>query len=104
MQHVGQCGEAPEVEIVARGDGSANVFAAKAAMRVGAPAYDIFKRLCDPEENKRIFDRTCASVNYRNLLEEDPVESTRTFEVSKTGRWKIMGIPVNFESTVVAVE
>ncbi|CAK0876909.1 unnamed protein product [Prorocentrum cordatum] len=56
-------------------------------------------------ENKRIFDRTTASVNCRDLLTESKEDDgTRVFEVSKTGRWKIMGIPVTFESTVLAVE
>jgi len=102
-QHVGEYGE-QEIQIVERGDGPTGVYAAKAVMRLGAPAYDIFKRLCDPEENKRIFDRTTASVNCRNLISESKEDGTRVFEVSKTGRWKIMGIPVTFESTVTAVE
>mmetsp|Transcript_40568 Transcript_40568/g.116122 ORF Transcript_40568/g.116122 Transcript_40568/m.116122 type:complete len:266 (+) Transcript_40568:1975-2772(+) len=102
-QHVGKYGE-EDIQVVERGDGPTGVYAVKATMRLRAPAYDIFKRLCDPEENKRIFDRTTASVNCRDLLTESKEDGTRVFEVSKTGRWKIMGIPVTFESTVLAVE
>ncbi|CAJ1354918.1 unnamed protein product [Effrenium voratum] len=91
-----------EVEILARGEEN-GILAARGTIRVRYNAKQIFQSLCDPEENKRIFDN-CASVNLRNLIQEDVVEKTRTFEVSKTGRWTLLGIPINFESTVVAME
>jgi len=101
-RHVGACGDPPEVEILARGEEN-GILAARGTIRVRYNAKQIFQSLCDPEENKRIFDN-CASVNLRNLIQEDVVEKTRTFEVSKTGRWTLLGIPINFESTVVAME
>jgi len=101
-RHAGACGGAPEVEIVRSGEGG--VFAASGTLRVSAPALDVFKRLTDPEENQVIFARTCAAVNYRDLIEEDSVAQTRLFEVSKTGRWRLLGIPLSFESTVYALE
>ncbi|CAK0891864.1 unnamed protein product [Prorocentrum cordatum] len=103
-RRAGESGGLPGVETLERGDGPDGVYSALASVRLEAPAYDVFRRLCDPEENKRIFDRTCASVNYRHILEEDPEEQSRLIEVSKTGRWRILGIPVHFESTVFAVE
>jgi len=103
QRHVGlSCGAPPEVEIIRLGEGG--VFAARGTMRVSVPAYDLFKRLTDPEENKRIFASNTASVNFRNLLEEDREKGTRLFEVSKTGRWRLIGIPLTFESTVFAEE
>lgn len=44
----------------------------------------------ESQENRRIFDN-CASVNFRNLVQEDEVAKTRTFEVSKTGQWTLVG-------------
>lgn len=102
-RHEGAAGGPPEVEILSTGEES-GVFAARGSIRLGAPAYEIFQRLTDPEENLRIFARTCASVNQRQLIEEDRAAGTRLFEVSKTGRWRLLGIPLSFESTVYAVE
>jgi len=79
------------------------VLAARGTIRVRYNARKIFESFCDPEENKRIFDN-CASVNFRDLLHEDKVKKTRLFEVSKTGQWTLLGIPINFESTVLAME
>lgn len=101
-RHVGECGDPPEVEILSRGE-DGGVLAARGTIRVRYNARKIFESFCDPEENKRIFDN-CASVNFRDLLHEDKVKKTRLFEVSKTGQWTLLGIPINFESTVLAME
>jgi len=101
-RHVGECGDPPEVEILSRGE-DGGVLAARGTIRVRYNARKIFESFCDPEENKRIFDN-CASVNFRELLHEDKVNKTRLFEVSKTGQWTLLGIPINFESTVLAME
>lgn len=101
-RHLGECGDPPEVEILARGEEN-GVLAARGTIRVQYNARRIFESLCDPEENKRIFDN-CASVNFRQLIHEDQVKKTRLFEVSKTGQWNLLGIPINFESTVLAME
>eukprot|EP00442_Polarella_glacialis_P053994 CAMPEP_0115061506 /NCGR_PEP_ID=MMETSP0227-20121206/8043_1 /TAXON_ID=89957 /ORGANISM="Polarella glacialis, Strain CCMP 1383" /LENGTH=332 /DNA_ID=CAMNT_0002446811 /DNA_START=50 /DNA_END=1048 /DNA_ORIENTATION=- len=103
QRHVGACGGPPEVEIISTGLGT-GVLAARGTVRVRASASRVFEALCDPEENKRIFDRNTASVNFRTLVEEDKVAKSRLFEVSKTGRWSLVGIPFNFESTVLALE
>eukprot|EP00931_Biecheleriopsis_adriatica_P076949 TRINITY_DN50605_c0_g1_i1.p1 TRINITY_DN50605_c0_g1~~TRINITY_DN50605_c0_g1_i1.p1 ORF type:complete len:355 (+),score=79.97 TRINITY_DN50605_c0_g1_i1:157-1221(+) len=101
-RHIGGCGGPPEVETVS--DSADNgVLAARGTLRVRYDARKIFEALCDPEENKRIFDN-CSSVNLRNLLEEDEVAKTRLFEVSKTGVWTLVGLPFKFESTVYALE
>jgi len=101
-RHIGDCGDPPEVEILSSGEEN-GVLAARGTIRVRYSAKRIFESLCDPEENKRIFDN-CASVNLRRLVQEDEESKTRTFEVSKTGRWTLLGIPINFESTVLAKE
>lgn len=103
QRHSGAVGGPPEVVIVNLGERD-GVLAARGSVRVRSPAYSVFKRLCDPEENQRIFSENVASVNYRKLIEEDRVAGTRLFESSKTGRWRLLGIPFNFESTVMAVE
>jgi len=100
--HSGASGGPPEVEILRSGE--AGVFAARGTLRVSAPAMEVFRRFTDPEENSRIFSRTCTAVNYRELIEEDATAKTRLFEVSKTGRWRLLGIPLSFESTVYALE
>mmetsp|Transcript_85520 Transcript_85520/g.190037 ORF Transcript_85520/g.190037 Transcript_85520/m.190037 type:complete len:312 (+) Transcript_85520:129-1064(+) len=102
-RHIGACGQPPEVEILRSGQEN-GVYAARGTVRVRSGAYEIFKRLTDPEENARIFAKTLASVNYRKLIEDDKEAGTRLFEVSKTGHWRVLGIPFNFESTVFAVE
>jgi len=102
QRHEGACGEPPEVEIVQSGD--AGVFAAWGTLRVAESAQSVFERLTDPEENLRIFSRTAASLNYRKLVAEDKAAGTRLFEVSKSGRWKLLGLPFTFESTVLALE
>jgi len=101
-RHSGAVGGPPEVDILSTGEGG--VFAARGTLRLAVTALEIFQRLTDPEENARIFARTCAAVNYRDLIEEDTTARTRLFEVSKTGRWSLLGIPLTFESTVYALE
>merc|ERR550525_1547349 len=73
-------------------------------LRVAVPAYEIFTWLTDPVENTRIFAKRVARVNYRKLLEEDEATGTRLFEVSKTGKWRLIGIPLEYESSVFALE
>jgi len=101
-KHLGACGDPPEVQIIRAGE--EGVWAATGTLRLPAPALEVFHRLTDPEENRRIFARTCAAVNYRKLIEADEEARTRLFEVSKTGRWRLLGIPLSFESTVYALE
>lgn len=100
--HVGHSGGPPEVEILRTGEDG--IYSARGSVRVQMPALEVFKRLTNPEENKRIFERSCASVNYHKLIGEDKEAQTRLFEVSKTGRWRVLGIPFHFESTVFALE
>eukprot|EP00930_Biecheleria_cincta_P059025 TRINITY_DN44792_c0_g1_i1.p1 TRINITY_DN44792_c0_g1~~TRINITY_DN44792_c0_g1_i1.p1 ORF type:complete len:345 (-),score=55.76 TRINITY_DN44792_c0_g1_i1:214-1224(-) len=102
-RHVGECGGPPEVEILSTG-ATSGVLAARGTIRVRHNALRIFERLCDLEENSRIFDANLASVNFRKLVEEDKEANTRLFEVSKTGRWTLLGFPISFESTVLALE
>eukprot|EP00929_Paragymnodinium_shiwhaense_P051668 TRINITY_DN25960_c0_g1_i1.p1 TRINITY_DN25960_c0_g1~~TRINITY_DN25960_c0_g1_i1.p1 ORF type:complete len:406 (-),score=97.49 TRINITY_DN25960_c0_g1_i1:262-1479(-) len=101
-RHKGACGEAPEVHIMEVG--ANGIFAAWGTLRVAEPAASLYRRLTDPQENLRIFSRTATSLNYRNLIDENEAESTRLYEVSKSGRWKLLGIPYSFESTVYALE
>mmetsp|Transcript_54472 Transcript_54472/g.117932 ORF Transcript_54472/g.117932 Transcript_54472/m.117932 type:complete len:299 (+) Transcript_54472:96-992(+) len=100
--HEGTCGGPPEVDLVGTGEG--NLWATRGTLRVEQPAYEIFRRLTDPEENMRIFSNTASALNYRKLLQEDEAKGLRLFEVSKTGRWRLFGIPLSFESTVIALE
>lgn len=85
-------------------EGVDGIWAARGTLVVPAPAEEIFARLTDPDENVRIFARNVVALNYRNLLEEDSTAGTRLFEVSKTGCWRLLGLPFSFESTVFAVE
>jgi len=101
-RHVGESGGPPEVEVVSIGTNE--VLAARGTIRVPYNARKIFENICNPEENRRIFEENTASVNLRRLIEEDKVCETRLFEVSKTGRWNLLGVPITFESTVFAME
>lgn len=103
--HSGACGEPPEVEILRSGDDG--IYAAWGTLRVRANALELFLRLTDPQENQRIFSNnrtTSVTLNYRQLIKEDEELGTRLFEVSKTGLWRIYGMPFSFESTVFALE
>lgn len=102
-RHVGEAGAPPEVEVVNAGEKD-GILAARGSIRVLASAREIFERLCDPQENKKIFSSNTASLNYRTMIEEQKEAGSRLFEVSKTGRWRFLGINFNFESTVYAVE
>jgi len=102
QRHTGTAGAAPEVQVVAGGE--AGIYAAMSTLRLKIPAKQVFEYFTDPDENFRIFQKHTAAVNYRNLLEEDKRAGLRTFEVSKTGRWRILGLPFSFESTVYATE
>jgi len=101
-RHIGTAGDAPEVQVVATGE--AGVYAAMSTLRIRVPAKQVFEYFTDPDENFRIFQKHTAAVNYRHLLDEDKAAGLRTFEVSKTGRWRILGFPLSFESTVYATE
>lgn len=101
-RHTGACGGPPEVEVIQTGEDG--LFAAIGTVRVRSSSLELFKRLTDPEENRRIFSDNVASVNYRHLIVDDKAAGTRLFEVSKTGRWHLAGLPFNFESTVLALE
>mmetsp|Transcript_657 Transcript_657/g.1342 ORF Transcript_657/g.1342 Transcript_657/m.1342 type:complete len:299 (-) Transcript_657:96-992(-) len=100
--HTGNAGESPEVKVVAGGE--TGLYATIATYKVHLPAQQVFEYFTDPDENFRIFEKHTAAVNYRNLIEEDKDAGLRTFEVSKSGKWRILGIPFSFESTVYATE
>lgn len=105
QMHSGACGDPPEVEILRSGEGG--VYAARGTLRVPVNALDMYLRVTDPEENQRIFssnESTTVTLNYRKLLKEDEKLRTRLFEVSKTGQWRVYGIPFSFESCVYALE
>jgi len=101
-KHLGEAGGPPEVEIVRQGEGG--LYAARSTLRVAVPAYEIFRWLTDPRENARIFAKRIARVNQRKLVKEDKRAETRLFEVSKTGTFRLLGIPLEYESTVFALE
>jgi len=103
--HSGGCGDPPEVEILNSGEDG--IYAARGTLRVPVNAMELFLHVTDPYENQRIFSNnksTTVTLNYRTLLNEDEKLGTRLFEVSKTGRWRIFGIPFSFESSVYALE
>lgn len=101
-RHVGPAGGPPEVEIVRQGEGG--LYAARSSLRVPVPAYELYLWLTDPVENARIFAKRVRRVNHRKLLREDKRAETRLFEVSKTGFFRLLGIPLEYESTVFALE
>lgn len=98
------CREPPEVEAIGIGECQAGVFAGLGSVRVQVPALEVFRCFSDPSKNKLMFARSVAAVNHRFLVHEDKEAKTRLFEVSKTGRWRVLGIPFGFESTVLALE
>lgn len=100
--HLGSAGDPAEVHIVRQGEGG--LYAARSTLRVAVPALELYKWLTDPAENARIFSKRIANVNSRKLLEEDKRRRTRLFEVSKTGKFRLIGIPLMYESTVFALE
>lgn len=105
QMHSGGCGDPPEVFLLKQGEGG--VYAGCGTLRLRINAVDLFLRLTDPEINLQVFSNSRSSaitLNYRNLIREDEHLGTRLFEVSKTGQWRIFGIPFNFESTVYALE
>lgn len=105
LEHVGPCGGPPEVEALAIGRNcDSGIFAARGGVRVAAPATEVFERFVDPVENQRMFERTIVKVNLRRLIQRDDVAKTRLYEVSKTGRWRILGVPWTSDSTVYALE
>jgi len=98
------CSEPPEVEAIGIGECHAGVFAGLGSVRVAMPALEVFRCFTDPAVNKQIFARSVGAVNHRFLVHEDKEAKKRLFEVSKTGRWRVLGIPFGFESTVFALE
>lgn len=95
-------GGPPVVASVRGGDGG--LFAARGALRVPVPAREVFRWLTEPQTNAWIFGRNVASVNYRRQRAASPDGEKRLFEVSKTGRWRLLGVPLSFESSVLAIE
>lgn len=105
LEHAGPCGGPPEVEALAIGKNrDSGIFAARGSVRVAAPATEVFERFADPVENQRMFERTIVKVNFRKIIRRDDVAKTRLYEVSKTGRWRILGVPWTSDSTVYALE
>jgi len=100
----GGCSEPPEVEAIGIGECRAGVYAGLGSVRVPMPACEFFRCFTDPTKNQQIFERSVAAVNHRFLVHEDKDANTRLFQVSKTGRWRVLGIPFGFESTVFALE
>eukprot|EP00930_Biecheleria_cincta_P096191 TRINITY_DN88069_c0_g1_i1.p1 TRINITY_DN88069_c0_g1~~TRINITY_DN88069_c0_g1_i1.p1 ORF type:complete len:348 (+),score=47.83 TRINITY_DN88069_c0_g1_i1:62-1105(+) len=93
----------PDIEVMSSGTGE--LFAARSTLRIRLPADSVFRMLVDPWENKRVFGKHVVSVNFRNLLAEDPVKRLRLFEVSKTGEWWLLGaVRLKHESTVIVEE
>jgi len=105
LEHVGPCGGPPEIKALAIGrDRDLGIFSARGSVRVAAPATEVFERFADPVENQRMFERTIVKVNFRKLIRCDDAAKTLLYEVSKTGRWRILGIPWTSDSTVYALE
>jgi len=101
-RHAGRCNGDPEVQVVRQGE--EGLYAARSTLRVAVPAYELFCWLTDPDKNAQIFAKRVVRVNQRTLVKEDKRAETRLFEVTKTGKFRLLGIPLEYESTVMALE
>lgn len=98
QSHTSACGGPPDVKVIQAGEGG--IFAARGTLRIAVPALKIFETVTNPDLNLRIFKDT--ELNYRKPLEDQ--NGSKLFEVSKTGTFRILGIPLSWESTVFALE
>jgi len=108
-EHAADLGGPPAVESFCSGEGAAigcpdGLFAAGGTLKIAVPAKEVFDWMTDPVENARIFASNVAGLNYRKFLGAGAGPGTRCYEVSKVGKWRLLGIPLSFESTVIAVE
>jgi len=101
-RHQGPCGGRPQVELIHWGQ--QGLYAARSTVRIAVPARTIMQWLTTPEINVKIFAKQTARANYRKLLHEDRKAGRYVFESSKTGQWRLFGIPIRHESTVIALE
>ncbi|CAE8624294.1 unnamed protein product [Polarella glacialis] len=101
-RHAGSSGGPPVVQSLRTGS-PGGLFAVKGTLRIPVAAPEVFKWLTDPEMSAHIFARHVASCNYRKALDIGK-RTIRYFEVSKTGRWRLLGIHFKFESTVIVRE
>eukprot|EP00931_Biecheleriopsis_adriatica_P124028 TRINITY_DN99112_c0_g1_i1.p1 TRINITY_DN99112_c0_g1~~TRINITY_DN99112_c0_g1_i1.p1 ORF type:complete len:271 (+),score=46.58 TRINITY_DN99112_c0_g1_i1:121-933(+) len=100
--HASQCGEPPDVQLLNLG--FQGLYAARSMVRIAAPARTIMEWLSTPDINLRIFAKHTVSHNYRKLLYEDRNGRIKVYESSKTGLWRVLGVRLYFESTVLALE
>jgi len=91
----------PSVQSMRAGEQN-GLFAVSGALRLAHGALKVFTWLTDAKESEKVFSEHVQSCNSRRLLAERG--SQKLVEVSKTGRWRLLGIPFSFESTVTVLE
>ncbi|CAE7945127.1 unnamed protein product [Symbiodinium sp. KB8] len=91
----------PSVQSMRAGEQN-GLFAVSGALRLAHGALKVFTWLTDAKESEKVFSEHVQSCNSRRLLAERG--NQKLVEVSKTGRWRLLGIPFSFESTVTVLE
>lgn len=106
QRYTGTAASPPEVVSVRAGE--EGIFAVRGVLKLQIPAHDVFVWLTDPVETARIFSSHVASAHHRKVLMDTTDKLKRggfkLVEVSKTGRWRLLGISFSFESTVLVRE
>ncbi|CAE7943845.1 unnamed protein product, partial [Symbiodinium necroappetens] len=83
----------PSVQSMRAGEQN-GLFAVSGALRLAHGALKVFTWLTDAKESEKVFSEHVQSCNSRRLLAERG--NQKLVEVSKTGRWRLLGIPFSF--------
>ena len=94
-------GDEPSVQSMRAGEHS-GLFAVSGALRLSQGALKVFTWLTDAEKSEEVFSQHMHSCNKRRILGEKGHE--KLVEVSRVGRWRLLGIPFSFESNVTVLE